>query len=815
MTLGVRSRLIGWLILVLIPAIATGFLAVAEVEHSTAEQIAVDMANARRLEAARIDQVLRDYLLDAQNLAASADLVELLKVPATAPASESEEMQAAANALLRTSGLRGTRIVNLRLVDPLERVLGETSGFEWRPYDSAIVGTVLANGEPVFGNAFRNSVGTELLGMVAPVFGADGQVSAALVIEAELGPVVDRVVEHEAFGETSEAHIAQLNAEGDAEFITPLRFDKDAAFNRVVPAERNLPINQSLQSPGGQVTWDTDYRQTESVLAIETLPLTGWGLVVKVDAEEAFAPIGKLKRSLAIVGSACLLAIFAGWLILIKPISQRLRQTASAAARLAGGDYESLIDDNSRDEIGAVATSIDRLAQDLATDIQVRSEIESQLRQQATHDDLTGLCNRHHATDLLRILQAKSEGSGAIASLLFLDLDGFKQINDIYGHGVGDEVLKSVARRLNSITDDATTVARWGGDEFVLVLPGADEASSGSASERVRKVFDNPIASSAAEHQVGCSVGTATLYPDGSIDHLLTTADDNMFTEKQKRSKRGGVWPGTVRVVKKALETDRVAVWYQPLMAWSDGSLEIKGCEALARVHTEDGQFLPPAGFVGQVQNSELGLAIDRRVIEIATGQAGAWLGRNLVPQNFTTSVNLGESGMRDVEMADFILGQIRSNGLPQQNLIVDISEQASVVIGSVVRTLVQNGVAIAIDDVGITHSNVDRLLDVGASIAKIDRRWLTALDSEHENIRQKLVLEHLVQLCQALNIEVFAKGVETQAQFDAAHDLGVIAFQGHLFGPAMPAIEFEKFIKNPKWAFSKERPRNNSAFPD
>lgn len=789
MTLGVRGRLIGWLILVLIPATATGVLAVRQVESQTADQIAIDMANERRLEAARIDQVLRDYLLQTQNLAANSEAAAVLEQYGEATAGSEKPLQDQAESLLLTATNRGFRVQDLRLVHSSEATVGETGGFEWVPYDPTIVADVLRSGEPAFGNAFRNSAGAELLGMVVPVLSSDGKVAGALVIEADLGPVVDRVVEHEGFGKTNEAHIAQLTANGDTEFITPLRFDADAAFTRVIPREENLPMNQALSSPDGEVVWAKDYRAVESILSIETLDLTGWGLVVKVDRAEALGPIGKLKTSLGIVGTACLVAIFAGWLILIKPISQRLRLTASAAARLAGGDYESLIDDGSGDEIGAVATSIDRLAQDLATDIRVRSEVESQLRQQATHDDLTGLSNRQHATDIIRALQAGFTAAGPVASVLFLDLDGFKGINDIYGHSVGDEVLITVSRRLESVADGATTVARWGGDEFVIVLAGADEAAARSASDRVSKIFDDPIVSSAAEHHVGCSIGNSTLRAGGSIDMLLTTADDDMFTQKQRRSRRGGVWPGTVRIVKKALEADRLVVWYQPLMEVRGESIRLRGCEALARVHTEDGHFLSPAAFVGQVQNSELGLAIDRRVIEIAITQAQEWISNGLVGADFELAINLGESGMHDNEMAEFIIGQLRANGLPSQNLMVEISEQASAVLKPVIRKLTDNGVKIAVDDVGINHSNIDRLIDVGASVAKIDRRWFSAA----ANSQESLVLRHLVELCHSLQIEVFAEGIETPTQLEMARDLGIKSFQGHLFWPAMTSAEFEQ----------------------
>lgn len=128
------------------------------------------------------------------------------------------------------------------------------------------------------------------LGLIAPITNPAGTVVGALVLETRLGPIVDLVEEYEGSGETSEAHIAQPTTEGDAEFITLLRFERDAAYSVVVPATKGLPINQSLLSPDGNVVCSPNYRSIDSVLAIETIDATGWGLVVKIDASEAFAP---------------------------------------------------------------------------------------------------------------------------------------------------------------------------------------------------------------------------------------------------------------------------------------------------------------------------------------------------------------------------------------------------------------------------------------------------------------------------------------------------------------------------------------------
>lgn len=788
MVLGVRGRLVAWLILVLVPASVAGALAINEVESQTAEQIEIDIASERRLEAARINQVLDSYLFIVDNLANETGVAGAIAEIPTEGVRTFRPLNEMAEALLLSPTNRRSEVVNVRVVDTSGRVLGQTPTYEWDPYNVTIVQDVLESGKAEFGNAFRSSYDEDLLGIATPVFGPEGAVLGALVVETRLGPIVDCVLEHEGFGETSEAHIAQPNQDGDAEFITPLRFKRDAAFNVVVPSSKNLPINRSLSTPDGDVVWSPDYRATDSILAIETLEHTGWGLVVKVDQEEAFAPLGRLKSTLSLVGLACLLAIALGWAVLIKPISQRLRLTASAAERMAGGDYESPIEDRSTDEIGAVADSIDRLAQDLAADIRVRSQVEDKLRIQATHDDLTGLCNRQHATDLISEAQSQGEGENVL-SLLFLDLDGFKSINDVYGHGVGDEVLMTVARRLESVAGTNATVARWGGDEFVVILPAADEAEASIAIEAVQAVFGALVVTSAGEHVVGCSIGQATLSEGGSIDELLTTADDDMFAHKQRRRSRGAVWPGTIRTVQKALEEDRLTAFYQPVMKLRDGVVQLIGCEALARIRTEDGKLMSPGAFVGQVQNSELGLALDRRIIEVATTQTQLWIESGVVDRAFQTSFNCGEAAMVDPHLSEFIVGQMVPKGLTGRNLIVEISEQAPEILEPVISALVAEGIGIAVDDVGIKHSNVDRLLDVGATVAKIDRRWLMA-----NTTNETMVLERLVELCRSLELAVVAEGVETEAQLEMARRMGIDTFQGYLFAKPMPAEDFELF---------------------
>ena len=154
-----------------------------------------------------------------------------------------------------------------------------------------------------------------------------------------------QVSEHQGVGYSSEGHIAQATIDGDAQFLTPLRFDRNAAFEKIVPDSIGLPINHSLKAPVAKIIHANDYRGVESILAIGTIPETGWGLVVKLDAEEAFLPVNKLRRSMTLAAMLSIAVVLAGYLLYLHPLAKRLRRNATAAQLIMGGDLTTRIGD--------------------------------------------------------------------------------------------------------------------------------------------------------------------------------------------------------------------------------------------------------------------------------------------------------------------------------------------------------------------------------------------------------------------------------------------------------------------------------------
>lgn len=553
--IGVQGKLAFWLLLVLIPVVIGSAASLQTINLRLSERIESDLMNTRRLEAARITEALENYRNDVESLAADPHVVDLVSkiqqyrldiletdaviggydgLDIVDPSSDAP-LQQLVEELGNQARSVGSELVELQVLDVQGNSLGSTAGFDWQPYKSDIVANAIATEETLFGNAFRAPDGEHRMGMVSPVFGLELQVAGVLVVEMRLEPIVGLVVAHEGIGETSEAHIAQPTSEGNAEFITLLRFKRQAAFNKIVPKSKNLPINWSLESPGGRLVRSPDYRSIDSVLAIETLPETGWGLVVKIDAVEAFQPVAEVQRIVLITTVALMLTVVLGWILFLRPLGKRMQKLSRAADRIAGGDLHAVIGDLSVDEIGATSRSIDKLAKDLLEDIGRRAQAEQQLKYHAHHDELTGLFNRKRGNELIELLD-KKRSEIKHRAVLFLDLNGFKAINDQFGHNVGDQILIAVAKRLKGTIGSNSALIRWGGDEFVIVALGEDARNIQVTIEVLNQIFAQPFILPSGAHSVGCSIGLSCAEVDTCmLEDALVEADARMYENKLSR----------------------------------------------------------------------------------------------------------------------------------------------------------------------------------------------------------------------------------------------------------------------------------------
>jgi len=806
--MGIRKKLVLCLLAVLVPILAVSLFATHLLDRQLRERTATALANAQRLEAARINEVLSAYALDARRLAAGAHLKEFLEKtnayrqalknnPHLAGA-ESEKpliggydnfpiidpgaswpLQHLALELQRKAGIIGSAIVDLRLVDRDGKTLGESIGFGWHPTDEKLVNRSMRTVRTYFGNAFRNEKDQDRLGIVSPVISLSGKVVGAILMESRLRPITDLMSMHEGVGYSSEAHIAQATPDGSAQFITPLRFDRAAAFGHLVPEAANKPVNMALQSEKSQVVTALDYRGMESILAIQKIPQTGWGLVVKIDSAEAYEPVQKLRNWLKFATLASIVFVLLIYLFCLMPIARRLKKTAAAAKQITNGHLTTKIADNSNDEISDVASTINSLARDLEQDQKKRGEVEAQLLHQALHDDLTGILNRKHANKVINQLNAEY---GKSHSVLFLDLNGFKDVNDLYGHAAGDEVLKTVARRLSAEIPEGGTLARWGGDEFVVILPNTDEKQATEFGVILHNVFDTSIQSAEGTHTISCSVGLASSSHKRSLDDALIAADALMYEQKKQQRfnrSKGGM---AARGVERALNEDRMEVWYQPMLRIQrPGNYELIGAGTHIRIRSNNGGYVLADEFMQDIQGQSLCIEMDNRLFRLSLQALHRWKTAGMVDDSFALSIKPTELTLNDPVFPTLLQNQLQAASIDASQIVLELPSLMKSVRPETIKLLDDMNVRLAMDGISIEPDVLKQLNAVNPAMAMLGKPWL---DDE-------IVLPHLVSICQQKNVSVLARNIETREQLGVLHDLGVTHFQGRLFEQPVRAVDF------------------------
>ncbi len=435
-------------------------------------------------------------------------------------------------------------------------------------------------------------------------------------------------------------------------------------------------------------------------------------------------------------------------------------------------------------------------------DVTDRHVSEQRLRHLALHDALTDLPGRPLVLSRLDAALA-GQGPGLVA-VLFVDLDGFKLVNDALGHSAGDRVLIEAAQRLRAAVRPGDTVGRFGGDEFLVVCPGLGDRDEGLAvARRVERTISAPFPFRDDEVLVSASVGVAFADLDAepeaggalpTADELVHDADTAMYRAKQLGKRRYEVFDQAMReraverarleqLLARAAAEDRVVLHYQPVVELR--TRRIVGLEALLRVRDDDGRLLHPASFLDIAQESGLLAGLDDVVLQRATAQAARW--RSETGLDLDVAVNVCAAQV-DGELPGKVDAALATTGLPAERLVLELTEQALVSSGQAatqaLQRLADRGVRLAIDDFGTGWASLTYLRRFPVSGVKVDRSFVAGLPGEQDDL---VIVRAVVDLSQQLGLECVAEGVEDEAQYAALRRLDPPFAQGFLFSPPLP----------------------------
>lgn len=447
----------------------------------------------------------------------------------------------------------------------------------------------------------------------------------------------------------------------------------------------------------------------------------------------------------------------------------------------------------------------------LIRDITERKKAEAQIERLAFYDPLTGLPNRRLLLDRLGQALSSSQRTGRRGAVLFIDLDNFKSLNDTLGHGMGDRLLLSIAQRLQSALRAQDSVARWGGDEFVVLLQdlGSDADTAArhaeAAGEKLLRVLGQPHHLDNHVHHSTPSIGIV-LWGETptSSDELLKHADHAMYQAKAAgRNQLCFFDPVTQAAMAEraaleaelrlALERGQLDLHYQPQV---DRQGQLIGAEALLRWRHPERGWISPAVFIPLAEQTGLIAQLGEWVIEQACLRLGQWVGdAQLAP--LTLAVNVSVHQFRQKGFLGLMQQQLARSGAPTDRLKLEITESALATdIESMIQlmdALRQQGLRLSLDDFGTGYSSLAYLKRLPLSQLKIDKSFVDDLLTDPDD---RAIAHTIIQLGDNLGLNVLAEGVETEAQRELLQQLGCDAFQGYLFSRPLPLGAFIDLVR-------------------
>lgn len=538
--------------------------------------------------------------------------------------------------------------------------------------------------------------------------------------------------------------------------------------------------------------------------------------VIQRSLREAAEPYARLQTMLLFLSLGGLGLLIVGSLLTARRIAQPVRELAGLARRIEQGDYSQPLKVDTRDEIGELGSAFNHMRDAISTR-------EQRIMELAYSDELTGLPNRALFMEKLNQAVLNMTRSGQPMSVLVMDLDRFKLINDTLGHQYGDAVLRIVGERLTAAVSrelDAPvcTVARLGGDEFAVLLPADGVSSAESVARRLLKALENPLVIQGITVDVGGSMGVVTAPGHGDdAATLMRRADIAMYLAKRNNSgfahyhpASDGESPGRLSLLselRNAIERDELVIFYQPKVSLATGN--VIGAEALLRWNHPERGFMPPDQFIPFAEQTGFITQITRWVLRNAFEQCSAWRrqGRTL-----NLAVNLSARDLHTPDLVNYIQQQMTEHAVRPEWITLEVTESA--VMNDPPRALAtlealhKMGIQLSIDDFGTGYSSFSYLKKMPVDEIKIDKSFVIGMLTDADDAT---IVRTVIDLGHNLGLKVTAEGTENEGVLRALAVLKCDLAQGYHISRPLPPEKFEtwldQYVREVKPALVLHRP--------
>jgi diguanylate cyclase (GGDEF)-like protein len=451
------------------------------------------------------------------------------------------------------------------------------------------------------------------------------------------------------------------------------------------------------------------------------------------------------------------------------------------------------------------------------------NQAREQARHTATHDLLTGLANRQLFNDRLRQAVEAARRSRQQVGVVFLDLDNFKTVNDTLGHAVGDGLLRAVGGHLQEALRGIDTAARFGGDEFALLLTNlAGPQEAADVARRVLDTLGRPMRLKSHSMVITASLGIATFPRDGADpEELVEKADTAMYHAKERGRNRYKFFTPEMRTsvmrraamlsrLRSASEDGSLVLHYQPQFDLRRGC--VVGAEALVRWKHPKLGLLSPDKFLPLAEETGFIVQIGEWVLREACRQNASW--QQMGYAGFRIAVNVSPHQFQEPDFSDVVRSALRESGLRPELLELEITESSLVrdaeLTISTMHTLKKQGVHLSIDDFGTGYSALSYLKHLPIDVLKIDQSFVSGVTTDPADAT---IIESILHMAQGLNLSTVAEGVETREQMLLLGSYGCKRLQGFLFGAPCPPEELTRQLEKPDFQWAKEEDEDAGAF--
>ncbi len=636
------------------------------------------------------------------------------------------------------------------------------------------------------GSVFTDANGRPKLPIFERFRPGGGGIGVTIVSEWDVQTLLRGGVDLGSLGSSAKTMVLQPNPDGTNLVIA--RTDS-AIVGQAITIDTNPVLNQPSRVVETDDQFGTEVVQASARTDVEP----AWISVVEVDQSDVYQDLGRVRLAVITVFVAAGMVILIVVGIALRGFARRLARMTNLAEAVANGDLTVRTGDDRLDELGRLSMAFDDMTQALAEDIARRERVEAQLAYQATHDSLTGLPNRHQLIEELdQVLMESTE----LLSVLFVDLDGFKEVNDRHGHGAGDELLIRVAERLRDVLRPTDFLARLGGDEFVIVLRGLGLMEAERLAGRVVASLELPFIVTGVEVGISASIGVSSAADERSSERLIKEADIAMYRAKAMGKGRA------VRVTEESLEAveQRVSILSElreavnngdlQLMLWPVGNLktgQLTGMEATVRWHHPERGIIPPAEFLPMAVNSGFASQIDEWVIARAVQLVAGWRDEGLPVEDLEMAINLTTEMFLDPRSRQILTEEISRHSLRSSNFRVEVPETVlrsdGALLKDVFNTYRAIGMPVTLDRFGSDYSSLDRLPRFAIDAVKIDLALIADLGNR---LSSRALVGSLITLAQTAGLRIAAAGVDDGLLRQELVELGCNSGQGMWLSPAV-----------------------------